>query len=210
MAAVLDDVNLERGLRATMTRDASTGHVPVIDMRADDAGARMWDAATTVGFFTVVNHGVDEETIAAGFAASRAFFAQDQGEKEAQSPFAPRLNSGYEYMTQVRPSTGTADRKESLQITAREGAMDGRWPATPATFEADARALLGASRGLAARILDLIEPGQDKRAKFPTSKAHISAVFHSFWLIFGRAIISRNGLEAWMLFPERARAEHSR
>ena len=42
--------------------------------------------------------------------------------------------------------------------------------------------------------------GQDKRAKFPTSKAHISAVFHSFRLIFGRAIISRNGLEAWMLF----------
>ena len=158
MAAVLDDVNLERGLRATMTRDASTGRVPVIDMSADDAGARMWDAATTVGFFTVVNHGVDEETISAGFAASRAFFAQDQGEKERQSPFAPRLNSGYEYMTQVRPSTGTADRKESLQITAREGAMDGRWPATPATFEADARALLGASRGLAARILDLLEP----------------------------------------------------
>jgi hypothetical protein len=52
--------------------------------------------------------------------------------------------------------------------------------------------------------------GQDKRAKFPTSKPHISAVFHSFRLIFGRAIISRNGLEAWMLFPERARAEHSR
>ena len=54
------------------------------------------------------------------------------------------------------------------------------------------------------------EPGQEKGAKFPTSKAPISAVFHSFRLIFGRAIISRNGLEAWMLFPERARAEHSR
>ena len=52
--------------------------------------------------------------------------------------------------------------------------------------------------------------GQQKRAKFPTSKAPISAIFHSFRLIFGRAIISRNGLEAWMLFPERARAEHSR
>ena len=39
-------------------------------------------------------------------------------------------------------------------------------------------------------------PGQHKRAKFPTSKAHISAVFHSFRLIFGRAIIPRNGLEA--------------
>ena len=55
---------------------------------------------------------------------------------------------------------------------------------------------------------DALCPGQDKRAKFPTSKAHISAIFHSFRLIFGRAIISRIGLEAWMLFPERARAEH--
>ena len=49
-----------------------------------------------------------------------------------------------------------------------------------------------------------------KSAKFPTSKAPISAVFHSFRLTFVRAIISWNGLEAWMLFPERARAEHSR
>jgi hypothetical protein len=53
-------------------------------------------------------------------------------------------------------------------------------------------------------------PGRRKRATFPTSKAHISAVFHSFRLIFGRAIVSRNGLDAWMLFPERARAAHSR
>jgi len=45
------------------------------------------------------------------------------------------------------------------------------------------------------------QSGQQKGAKFPTSKAHISAGFHSFRLIFGRAIISRNGLEAWMLFP---------
>ena len=52
-------------------------------------------------------------------------------------------------------------------------------------------------------------PGQDKRAKFPTSKPHISAVFHSFRLIFGRAIISRSALDAWML-SWRARAERSR
>ena len=44
-------------------------------------------------------------------------------------------------------------------------------------------------------------PGQDKSAKFPTSKAPLSASFHSFRLIFGRAIISRNGLDAWMFFP---------
>ncbi|KAH8078815.1 hypothetical protein JL720_9565 [Aureococcus anophagefferens] len=34
----------------------------------------------------------------------------------------------------------------------------------------------------------------------PTSKAPLSAVFHSCRLIFGRATISRSALEAWMLF----------
>ena len=33
-----------------------------------------------------------------------------------------------------------------------------------------------------------------------TSKAPISVVFHSFRLIFGRVIISRNGFEAWTFF----------
>jgi len=44
------------------------------------------------------------------------------------------------------------------------------------------------------------DPGQHERATCPTSKAPISAMFHSFRLNFGRAIISRNGLEAWMCF----------
>ena len=79
----------------------------------------------------------------------------------------------------------------------------------------------GAAKDMILNLLDYVEafgfvpnggrtyyPGQEKSAKFPTSKAPLSAVFHSFRLTFGRAIISRNGLEAWMLFPERARAEH--
>ena len=65
----------------------------------------------------------------------------------------------------------------------------------------------GAASGAAAARTSF--PGRHKRATCPTSKAPISAVFHSFRLIFGRAIISRSALEAWMLFPERSRAEHS-
>ena len=49
----------------------------------------------------------------------------------------------------------------------------------------------------------LVDAGAGQESEIPN-------VFHSFRLIFGRAIISRSGLEAWMLFPERARAEHSR
>ena len=53
--------------------------------------------------------------------------------------------------------------------------------------------------------LERARPGQEKSAKFPTSKAPLSVVFHSFRLILGRAIISRSALDARMLFPERAR-----
>ena len=53
-------------------------------------------------------------------------------------------------------------------------------------------------------------PGQEKGVKFPTSTAPISVDFHSFRLIFGRVIISRNGLERERLSLERARAERPR
>jgi hypothetical protein len=58
-----------------------------------------------------------------------------------------------------------------------------------------------AGHGSAAeRLTDVLlelGPGRDKSATFPTSKAPLSAGFHSFRLIFGRAIISRNDLDAW-------------
>ena len=54
------------------------------------------------------------------------------------------------------------------------------------------------------------DAGQEKGAKFPTSKAPISVVFHSFWLILGRVIISRTGLDRERLSLERARAERPR
>ena len=85
----------------------------------------MWEAATSVGFFTVTNHGVPEAAIEAAFDASAGFFARPLEDKHEASPFAAQHNAGYEYMSQVRPSTGTADQKESLQVTARGGAMDG-------------------------------------------------------------------------------------
>ena len=46
----------------------------------------------------------------------------------------------------------------SLQITARLGAMDGRWPSEPEALQPVARAMMEASKTLAARILDMLEP----------------------------------------------------
>ena len=159
-----EDVSVERSLVGSSLGSAAAragaGAVPVIDFSLDDnsISQQLWDAATTVGFFTVIRHGVPAATIQAGFDASAAFFARELEAKREASPFAAHLNSGYEFMSQVRPSTGTADQKESLQITAREGAMNGRWPSEPASLEPASKALLEASHGLASRILSLLEP----------------------------------------------------
>ena len=52
--------------------------------------------------------------------------------------------------------------------------------------------------------------GRKRVRHWPTSKAPISVGFHSFWLILGRVIISRNGLDRERLSLERARAERPR
>lgn len=161
-AVAVREVELERTLLSSGGAGcgaACYGSVPVIDLAQPDevCAEAMWAAAQEVGFFTVTNHGIPEEAIDAAFGASAAFFAQPREAKEAQSPFARQLNSGYEFMSQVRPSTGTPDQKESMQITAREGAMDGRWPQTPG-FEEVSHSFAKAAHALGQRILDLLEP----------------------------------------------------
>jgi len=115
------------------------------------------EAAHSVGFFSVIGHGIPLDLIDQAFQVSAEFFSQPQDSKEKQSPFAKELNAGYEYFSQVRPSTGTTDQKESLQITAREGAMDGRWPKTPDNFQEISNQLMVEAHKLACRVLDLLE-----------------------------------------------------
>ena len=106
----------------------------------------------------MVGHGIPQDIIERSFGVAQQFFSLGQEEKEAASPFAQQLNSGYEFMTQVRPSTGTADQKESLQITARRGCMDHRWPGSPPEFEEVAKTMMESCNVLVARILSLLEP----------------------------------------------------
>lgn len=124
----LDEVEIERSLRKTVLgygKARKSDLVPVIDLSQSDAAVeeQIWKAASTVGFFTIVNHGIDLELIDSAFNTSKHFFDQEVEQKKEQSPYSKQLNSGYEFMEQVRPSTGTADQKESIQITYREGAM---------------------------------------------------------------------------------------
>ena len=93
---------------------------------------------------------------------------------------------------------------------AKCGACGAALPLAARPFCKPALILVVTIFGLVLGSVGAFLTGRETRATFPASKAPISVVFHSFRLIFGRAIISRNGLEAWVLFPKRERAEHSR
>lgn len=110
-------VSTRRELRRIDLSDFETN----FDRIADE----LWDAAVEVGFFQIVNHGIPQERVDRAFAMSRAFFDLPAGIKE-QYPLRRADNVGYEFKSQVRPSIGVPDQKESYQITRPH--MDGLWP----------------------------------------------------------------------------------
>jgi len=104
--------------------------IPQIDMsdyfnRKEEIAEALWNAATGIGFFQLINHGIPQTLIDEAFDMSARFFDLPT-EVKAKYPLRPGTNAGWEYMAQVRPSTGTADRKESYQITLPR--MRELWP----------------------------------------------------------------------------------
>ncbi|GAS97587.1 dioxygenase 2OG-Fe(II) oxygenase superfamily protein [Mycolicibacterium canariasense] len=91
--------------------------------RRSQIADELWSAATDIGFFQVVDHGIDLADVRNAFAAAERFFALPE---EVKSRRPKRFNSGWEQLTQVRPSVGVPDQKESYQITLSN--MDGLWP----------------------------------------------------------------------------------
>ncbi|KAJ4348492.1 uncharacterized protein N0V89_009868 [Didymosphaeria variabile] len=99
--------------------------VPTISLRdfesrADEITRELVDAAENVGFFCVVDHGISPSTIDNIFDQSARFFNQAD-EVKARVPFSPQHNAGWEKNAQIRPSTGSADRKESYQMQFGSG-----------------------------------------------------------------------------------------
>lgn len=106
------------------------------DNRKQEIADELWKAATEIGFFQVKNHSIAPEDIDAAFELSKEFFDLPLDAKQKYTR-GPKENSGYEFMSQVRPSTGTKDCKESLQITSSK--MEGKWPTKELPdFQADA------------------------------------------------------------------------
>ncbi len=71
-------------------------------------------AAETDGFFVLTHHGIPLADIEAMFVAAEAFFALPD-EVKGTVPFSHK-NAGWEKKSQVRPSTGQPDQKESYQM----------------------------------------------------------------------------------------------
>jgi len=69
--------------------------VPVIDLAAADAPARIDDACRSVGFMSVVGHGVAPAVVDAMLAATDAFFGLPLDEKLRYRPPGPDINRGY-------------------------------------------------------------------------------------------------------------------
>lgn len=82
--------------------------------RMDEITAALIHAAENVGFFTLVDHGLSKEDIDTMFATSKNFFDLPD-ETKATVPWSSN-NVGWEKNSQIRPSTGQPDRKESYQL----------------------------------------------------------------------------------------------
>ena len=100
--------------------------IPVIDLeplrRGDEEGLRqvaseIGAACRRVGFFYVVNHGVQPGLIADVFAKSRAFFAQPVAQKLELSMDAIGGNRGYSgFMREALDPAHGRDKKEAFNI----------------------------------------------------------------------------------------------
>ncbi|PBK94680.1 Clavaminate synthase-like protein [Armillaria gallica] len=96
------------------------------DLRKDEIAKELIDAAENVGFFVLVDQeSPSKQDISDMFELSARYFALPE-EIKAKVPFIRDENCGWEKDAQVRPSTGVADPKESLQLQAFRA--DTYWP----------------------------------------------------------------------------------
>ncbi|PSS05225.1 hypothetical protein BD289DRAFT_358327 [Coniella lustricola] len=100
------------------------------DSRIDTITSEICTAAENVGFFSVINHGIPPAEIRAMFGTAQSFFALPDNIK-ATVPWNSQ-NVGWEKNSQIRPSTGAADMKESYQLQFGENMLTGGKQSRPA------------------------------------------------------------------------------
>ncbi|KAF7865741.1 hypothetical protein EAF04_005906 [Stromatinia cepivora] len=116
-------------------------------------------AAQTDGFFVLINHGIDLSTISHIFETSQKFFSLPTPTKSL-IPFSPTHNIGWETNSQVRPSTGVADQKESYQLQFNPTMSDYWLPESLLPgFQNEVRGFMSACQELSEKLMRCFERG---------------------------------------------------
>jgi isopenicillin N synthase-like dioxygenase len=175
---------------ATVMRDAASRAVPVIDIAAYDGGSpsdrralaqRIDEACRTVGFLTIVGHGVPDALVARTERAARAFFDLPVDTKLGYRSPDPAVYRGYfalesnavaysldatdsapdlfERFSVGRVALDRADPYFSATPTARAIFAANIWPREVADFEAALSAYYQAMEGLALTLMRLFALG---------------------------------------------------
>ncbi|ORM28753.1 2OG-Fe(II) oxygenase family protein [Williamsia sp. 1135] len=178
----MTELQRERRMGALGTEsDREVRRISLADLgsRRAEIADELWSAATDIGFFQVVDHGIDLADVRHAFAMAEAFFALPEDVKSLRPK---RYNSGWESLTQVRPSVGTPDQKESYQVTLSN--MDGLWP-TDAELAGFRQTILDFERRCWTLAMELLSLFADKlgfdrefftRAHDPASQSYQSTL----------------------------------
>lgn len=105
--------------------------IPVIDMFQSDeqVAEELLQAFQTIGFATLIHHGVDSSTIDDAFEQSRAFFNLSQPTKLKYKFQGYQSNRGYISMGCESHESVSADRKETFDIgNEDEQEYENHWP----------------------------------------------------------------------------------
>lgn len=122
------------------------------DKRIDEITSQLVHAAETDGFFSLTDTEITIPEIETIFATSESFFALPDDVK-ATVPFTHN-NVGWEKRSQIRPSTGCPDQKESYQLQFGENMKD-KWIAEEALpeFKGSAQSFMRKAQGLSEKLM---------------------------------------------------------
>ncbi|KAM0750351.1 Clavaminate synthase-like protein [Meredithblackwellia eburnea MCA 4105] len=144
---------------------ADEGVVPRIslkdfDARREEIKQQLVDAASEIGFFILTDHPIPLSHVDAAFENAKSFFDLPLEVKQ-KTPWNGK-NMGHEFRSQIRPSTGYADPKESIQLGFGLGEdMTKSWPSEEDCpgFKTKAQAFMKETQSLSKKLLELLAEG---------------------------------------------------
>mmetsp|Transcript_21433 Transcript_21433/g.27720 ORF Transcript_21433/g.27720 Transcript_21433/m.27720 type:complete len:312 (+) Transcript_21433:179-1114(+) len=111
-----------------MSAHGQDSKIPVIDMRKETSAIDLVNAFETIGFATLIHHGVDDNAMQTGFDASSRFFALPESTKMESRYQSHSSNRGY-IAFQTEAHSATPELKETFDIGWDEGSeFDTPWP----------------------------------------------------------------------------------